>query len=88
MDFSFASSYQLEIASELGMGFSFHFSWVGFLISTLINSFHVLDITLYQLCNWQKIFSFCKLPLCANDGVLCSIEAFQFLEVPFISCCS
>ena len=36
----------------------------------------------------EDLFSFCRLPFCPVDRVLCFTGAFQFQEVPFINCCS
>jgi hypothetical protein len=57
------------------------------LISWVLSIF--LGISSLSEAGLVKIFfPFCRLPLCPIDGVLSLAEAFQFHEVPFISCWS
>jgi hypothetical protein len=59
----------------------------GILEVSFLSSLYILDISPLLDVGWVKIFfPICSLLICLIDSVLCFTEAFQFHEVPFISC--
>ena len=46
----------------------------------------VPDVLISDMGVSEDFFPICKLPVCLIGYILCLTEAFQFHEVPFISC--
>ena len=52
----------------------------------LLSSSDILDISTVGCGVGEDLFPFCRLSFCPFDDVLFLTEAFQFPEVPFITC--
>ena len=82
--FSVSQSFDFHLFIILCLALYTIFNWVLFLLVSIWVLYLFWILALYWFCSWWNLFSFCRLLLCPNDGVLCHAEDFQFQEVPCI----